>query len=231
MPKESIIKKILALMAKTTENGCTEQEAMLAAKKVQQMLHDYQLSLSDLEIRESKCEQVDYDTMEKDPFASLIATGIAIFTDTRCWRETRNGYTHIMFFGLEHDVIVAEYILKICDWALVNGWEDSKDEYPKQGRPKFKKSYMHGMASRLRERIVAMKNEQKQADIESSGRDLVVIKGQVVTEEFAKLGLNLTRGKRSSFSVDPGAYSQGSIDADKVGLNPGVGTHSNTQIS
>jgi len=53
------------LRAKTTDNGCTEAEALLAAAKVAELLDRYDLSLTDVEIREAPCEQREYETWRK----------------------------------------------------------------------------------------------------------------------------------------------------------------------
>ena len=43
--------RIQGLRSKTTDNGCTEAEALLAAAKVAELLDRYDLSLTDIEIR------------------------------------------------------------------------------------------------------------------------------------------------------------------------------------
>lgn len=238
MSDEAIKKRILALMAKTVDNGCTEEEAVSAAKKVQQLLHDYQLTLSDLEIRESTCVEGTYDIWKKSDQAVWWAlSSIGYFTDTRVWKHTdRDGWVTYKFFGLEHDVMIAEYITKICDWAIINGGEDYKetDRYQiasKSQRPKLKKDYQYGMACRLSERIRKMKDEQKRTDVETTGRDLVVLKDQLIKSEFEKTGIQLrTSRKQGQRNVDGHAYNKGRADADKVALNPGVGRDDRTQI-
>ncbi len=57
--------RILALRAKTIENGCTEDEALSAAAKVAALLDRYDLSLTDVEIRKAPCERRDYETYRK----------------------------------------------------------------------------------------------------------------------------------------------------------------------
>jgi Protein of unknown function (DUF2786) len=42
--------RIQGLRSKTTDNGCTESEALLAAAKVAELLDRYDLSLTDVEI-------------------------------------------------------------------------------------------------------------------------------------------------------------------------------------
>ena len=44
--------RIQALRAKTIDNGCTEDEALSAAAKVAELLDRYDLSMTDVEMRE-----------------------------------------------------------------------------------------------------------------------------------------------------------------------------------
>ena len=54
--------RIQGLRAKTIDNGCTESEALSAAAKVAELLDRYDLSLTDVEIREVPCERREYET-------------------------------------------------------------------------------------------------------------------------------------------------------------------------
>ena len=45
--------------------ACTESEALLAAAKVAELLGQYDLSLTDVEIRDAPCEQREYETYRK----------------------------------------------------------------------------------------------------------------------------------------------------------------------
>ena len=54
--------RIQGLRSKTTDNGCTEAEALLAAAKVAELLDRYDLSLTDVEFRDAACEQREYET-------------------------------------------------------------------------------------------------------------------------------------------------------------------------
>jgi len=53
--------RIQALRAKTIDNGCTEDEALSAVAKVAELLDRYDLSLTDVEIREAPCERREYE--------------------------------------------------------------------------------------------------------------------------------------------------------------------------
>ena len=66
--------RIQGLRSKTTDNGCTEAEALLAAAKVAELLDRYDLSLTDVEIRDARYERREYETYHKKriPFDDCV---------------------------------------------------------------------------------------------------------------------------------------------------------------
>ena len=51
--------RIKALAEKTVANGCTEAEALSAAEMVGRLLEQYSLSMDEIEVRTSRCVQVE----------------------------------------------------------------------------------------------------------------------------------------------------------------------------
>src|SRR5258707_14928576 len=112
--------RIQGLRSKTTDNGCTESEALLAAAKVAELLDRYGLSLTDIEIRDAPCEQREYETYRKKriPLDACIGA-IANFCDCRVWREKNQaGEARYVFFGLRFDIEVAHYLTELIDNAV-----------------------------------------------------------------------------------------------------------------
>src|SRR5882724_10031093 len=112
--------RIQGLRSKTTDNGCTESEALLAAAKVAELLDRYDLSLTDVEIRDAPCEQREYETYRKKriPLDACIGA-IANFCDCRVWREKNQaGEARYVFFGLRSDIEVAHYLTELIDTAV-----------------------------------------------------------------------------------------------------------------
>jgi len=230
---DDIKRKILGLMAKTTDNGCSEHEAMAAAALVQKLLNQYQLSLSDIKLKEqANCVKGKYDyKVRKHGALYWVISGIGYFTDTTCWYDERGGDDGLIaykYFGFEHDVIIAEYITKLCDWAIIYDGEDYKrsafyDAQPKGARrAKCLLDFRIGMANRLNKRLRDMKDEVNRQNA-TDGRSLVVVKGAIVKEEAIKAGLVFGRGggqKQSIVYAD--AYHAGGAAGDKVQINPGV---------
>src|SRR4051812_33018181 len=103
--------RIQGLRSKTTDNGCTEAEALSAAAKVAELLDRYDLSLTDVDIRDAPCERREYETYRKKriPLDDCIGA-IANFCDCRVWREkNQTGEARYVFFGLRSDIEVAHY--------------------------------------------------------------------------------------------------------------------------
>jgi hypothetical protein len=231
---DSIKSKIRALMAKTTEAGCSEAEAILASQKVSELLNKYELSISDLKLKaESKCTTGTYDVKVKSkPPVDWCIMAISKFTDTKCWRniEPFTGVISYKYFGLESDVMIAEYVTKVVDWALIYGGEDykSSDVYsqaPKGQRAKILLDFRIAMAHRISAKLLEMKADQRKAN-QSTGRDLVIVKSEIITEEFAKLNMRLKKPKSKGHKFsNSDAYRAGAEAGDRFQLNAGVKGH------
>src|SRR5205085_7487368 len=114
---EGLKTRLQGLRSKTTDNGCTEAEALLAAAKVAELLDRYDLSLTDVEIRTAQCEQRAYETRRRKriPLDDCIGA-IANFCDCRVWREkSQSGNARYAFFGLRSDIEVAHYLSELID--------------------------------------------------------------------------------------------------------------------
>ena len=123
--------RIQGLHSKTTDNGCTEAEALLAAAKVAELLDRYDLSLTNVEIRDGQCEQRHYETRRKKriPLDDCIGA-IANFCDCRVWREkSHSGNARYVFFGLRSDIELAHYLTELID----NTVRDELGRYPSHG--------------------------------------------------------------------------------------------------
>lgn len=219
--------RIQALRAKTIDNGCTEGEALAAAAKVAELLDRYELSLTDIEIRETHCEERVYETRLKKriPIDECIGA-IASFCDCRVWREKNAaGEARYVFFGLPADVEVAHYLTELIDGAVraeLGRYKVSADyrRFRHQERHLANASFALGMCASIADRLVAMKAERDGA-IRSSGRGLVVLKAAVVDRELETLGLKLrTVEAGPGRFISPDAYDAGGVAGGAVPLSP-----------
>jgi hypothetical protein len=220
--------RIQGLRAKTTRNGCTEAEALAAAAKVAELLDRYDLSLTDIELRDAACEQRAYETHRKKriPLDDCIGA-IAAFCDCRVWREKNPaGEARYVFFGLGPDVEVAHYLTELIDGVVRHGLGDYKNsgEYRRfrhQDRNMANASFALGMVASIADRLTAMKAE-RDAVARGTGRDLVILKTAIVDAELERLNLNLRTVRRVSRMVSLTAYDAGGEAGATTAIDPGI---------
>ncbi len=219
--------RIQGLRAKTTENGCTEAEALSAAAKVAELLDRYDLSLTDVEIRDGPCERREYETRrnKRIPLDDCIGA-VANFCDCRVWREKNTaGDARYVFFGLRSDVEVAHYLTELIDTAVrseLGRYKTTADyqRFRHQDRHMANASFTLGMVASIADKLTAMKAGRDKAN-NDAGRHLVVLKSAVVDAELNKLGLKLETVRRATRMVSPTAYDAGGAAGLSLAINPG----------
>lgn len=219
--------RIRGLRAKTTDNGCTESEALSAAAKVAELLDRYDLSLTDLEIREARCERLEYETHrnKRIPLDDYISA-VAAFCDCRVWREkSPTGDARHVFFGLRSDIEAAHYLTELIESAVrfELGRYKTSPEYQRfrhQERHVANASFTLGMVASIADKLTAMKAGRDQAN-NHAGRDLVVLKSAVVDTELDKLDLKLRTVFRPTRMVSPKAYDAGGVAGESLAIDPG----------
>jgi hypothetical protein len=220
--------RIQALRAKTIDNGCTEDEALSAAAKVAELLDRYDLSLTDVEIREAPCERREYETHRKKriPLDDCVGA-VANFCDCRVWREKNQaGETRYVFFGLRSDIEVANYLTELIDTAVRSelGRYKTTSEYRRfrhKERHLANSSFALGMVASIAHKLTAMKAARDKVN-SGSGRALVVLKAAIVDAEFGKLDLKLRMLRGTSRIVSTMAYESGGAAGASLAINPGI---------
>jgi Protein of unknown function (DUF2786) len=117
---DRVLARIQALRAKTVDRGCTEEEAIAAARKVAELLDRYGLSLGEVELKDQSCEGFGVDTGRRrfGPIDSCIPA-VGAFCDCRVWSEkTADGEIRYVFFGLPADVAGAGYLYELVERAF-----------------------------------------------------------------------------------------------------------------
>ena len=213
---DKILARIRKLAALAADAGATEAEAALAATKMAQLLAEHNLSQDEALLRSTAGECVKGTFEALDIFGRewcQVAVGIAVLCDCKVWRSRNldmadfgiDDKVSVSFFGFPTDVEAAKALTAIAFKAIIT--ESAKAFKPFS--PKAE-AFMAGMASRLAERITAMKPPVP------TGKGLMVIKNQLIEREFDKLGLNLGRAPKGNFSA--AAYAQGKASAEGVAL-------------
>ena len=225
----ALLARIRALQSKTTDRGCTEQEAMAAAAKAAELLDRHGLSLSDLELRAQPCERAELATGRSriGPFDEC-GPAVAAYFDCRFWFETdAEGRLRHVFFGLPGDVQAAIYLMHLIGNVFeteANRYRASPEYMRGRGgrRRALHTSFVLGLSEGIQARLDAMQAERDAAVQASSGRSLAVAKAGVVEAEMAKLGLRFRTRSAAERRVDPGAYGAGHEAGQRFEVRPGI---------
>ena len=117
---DRVLQRIQGLRAKTTDQGCTEEEALAAAAKVAELLDRYGLTLNEVTIRNELCEGVSIATDRRRASAvDSCVQAMAAFWDCKAWGEkTASGAIGQVFFGLKADVQAARFLYELIEQAF-----------------------------------------------------------------------------------------------------------------
>jgi hypothetical protein len=219
-----IREKISALLKRNQENGATEAEAVAAMSHAARLMEEHGITLKD--IREGTTESTDFiqkhaneGEKQLSTFDKLVCPAIARYTDTKVWNDkTEKRVSKLMFFGYRVDVELAEYIRAVCERAGETEWKKFSRNIPTGDRIAKRKSFLAGMAVRLAERLSELKKENIQ---KSDGRQLVVVKTELVQRAFAEKKMRLASGGVVRYSAN-NAFSAGKAAAENVRFNRAV---------
>lgn len=219
--RASIAAKIRGLLAKTVENGCTEHEAVAAAALAARLLAEHELSVDEVELRANPFARARH--VEPDDVGERLwrpASAISELTHTKLWKSAEGvvPVSHT-FFGFDHEVEIATYLLAICGRAM-RGEAARLDADLALRRPEFRRSrrraFLDGMADALARRIRAL------IPPVATGTGLVVLRKELVEAAAKANGIKTkTINSRPSHDFDD-AYSRGEAAGDLVALNQGV---------
>jgi hypothetical protein len=216
MKKEKIIKRIKALLLKTSDNGCTQAEYEAATKKIAELMRDYSISDEDLFTKGYDVMELKVVTDMSGPDIHLFVASIANVFD--CVASKSRVEKEISFYGYKDDVelcfFMFEQIELKCDLAVK---KYKREEYYNQnikrwgsgwGRSainSFRKGFYEEMGNRLRAIY-----EQRYADMQSDNRYALVSVDKV---EKANEKRNETAGART---YRPNSHAYGYLDRESV---------------
>lgn len=229
--RKKAAQRVAALLAKTTENGATEGEALAAALKAKELMDRYAIDIGEAELVNEGF--LDVEATPESPDSALIYQelwlGIAQFTDTISWIEQRptsddpedqttgRAGRHV-FFGCAGDVMFAVWLIKALENYIRRGaaeYIESKtfsDESQDDIEVK-RLSFIIGTARRIRHRLLAEAKKRKQAQ-QSTGRDLVPIdKTALVAQEMKRRDIALVPEQVERTAAD----SQAMLDGVRLG--------------
>jgi hypothetical protein len=230
--------RIKALTEKTVANGCTEAEDMAAAEMVGRLLERYALSMDEIEIRETRCVQVEIAIggRRRRPIDGCVPA-IAQFCGCKVWlarAAAPNGEPEgldgmlrgscYVFFGFETDAALAAYLLAVIERAMRMETDLFKQVNPHLRAVRLRRastSFQHGLAARVAGRLKAMRAAREAAvrAQRSTGTALILAKHRVVETAFAEIDVRLVSLKAVGQCRVTAAFRDGWAAGGRVNLN------------
>ena len=229
MNRQEILKKLKAFSQRTVENGCTEAEAIAAAKAMQSLQEKYDCTLTELDISltEYVKERVSLGQKIKHPVWGALF-GVQTFTGVKFVANR----TRITVFGQQHKVDNAVYLIGLLqssmelEYLAYKNSADYEEESFYHHARSIRTSFMNGMAQRLSFRLCKMHTESRQSveqPTASNGTALVVMADNALDDAFHTEWPRLGRSRGgSTTSRSRGASAAGASAANRVGLRSGV---------
>lgn len=233
--REAIIERIRKLAKMTIANGCSEAEAAFAAKKLEELTNEYNITQDETAIRldaEGQVEDIFVVPVgaEGTNWTKYLRTYWELFTVKYYFSHTEEdaldlGFkvpcVTIHFFGFPTDVAAALALTQIVQVAM----KTSVVKYKRNISAKEKTAFQDGFATRIAERLTEIiRARQYKALNVSDGKGLVVLKNQLVTEDYAKKlrekGVRL--GSAQHADVRGKAIGAGRMAANAVDLGGGA---------
>jgi len=195
---DKVVQRIRALQAKKTDQGCTEEEALAAAKKVAELLDRYGLELTETSVLEIGCEALRYDTGRKRRNdTDLLCTAVAHFFDCKGWL-TKNADQEIQYiiFGFKADaeaaLLLIERIYDIIDNATQQFKTGSVYSALSGSRKRTaSSSFQAGMAAGIMQKLGKLKADRIKHANNNTGTSLVLVKESMIVKEINSLGLSM----------------------------------------
>jgi len=235
--RDSMIERVRKLSRMTIANGASETEASMAASKMAALIAEYDIGQSELTIKvdAQNCvldEFID-SSSRRTPWTNAVGSISKLF-GVRCYFEPRS--EDLFDIGVSMEVYVARFYGFPTDVAAAigmctiihNAIGHESDLFVanikgKRAMLAARESFELGMADRLKSRIMELVVAKTPM---SQGRGLIVLKDQLVTDQWAQkareLGLRL-RPAQSIAIRDRGAFAAGHVKGGSVALNQAVG--------
>lgn len=225
--RKGIAAKIRALLTKTVANGCTEEEALIAAEHAGKLMEEYDLEYQDIEAevrtesygarRREFCKGGNGRRRTFHP-VFMVTTAIAEYFDCKVWSHDHE----LVYFGSATDTDLAHSMTDLLRLAMDTecaAYLRSSIRTTGINTRTLRSCFMSGMVDRLCERLKELKRTRTAP---AKGHAVMVIKDHLTEEKFAiyarqnNLNLRARSGYRNVRSES--AYRAGQAAAGRVDL-------------
>jgi len=217
--RNSIIEKIKALLAKTTENGATEAEMLAALDKAAAMRDAYDITDEELQVAKDETAMLHADPPDlKDPHKIKwrLTYAVSQFCGVQIFRSRHE--TGLKCIGMPSDVQFAMWLLdNLADFVFNALYEHLIGCCaPTSERRLITRSFVEACCDRISERLVELVKRSEKVRT-SNGRELVVVKDAAIKAYMKEHDIHLQSCcMGSSSNVDSAARAAGRAAGDRA---------------
>ena len=236
---KSIIEKIRKLQQHTTANGSSQNEAMISAQKISDLMQNYRIKEDQIDFDNEDINRIFYEFGSKSHPCVYAWEGIEAICGVKLYNSTEyrtdNDYNSkkvcsMAICGFHADVEQAKYLLYVIKKAI-----DSEVERFRKGslyknsdrKVSLVNGFAYSMGNEISKRLEEMAKEnswktyqEKKKQNISNGRDLVVVKGQLINTWLKDQGVHLRTTSSSHSNMSGGGLGRNA--GKNVSLNKGV---------
>lgn len=208
-PRQRLVAKIKAILAKTIDNGATEEEAAAALEKAQEIMAAHDISMTEIEaLAEARAEGAEIfasGTIDFYGIKKSLGYGIEKYTKTKCWISSRTGVTYC---GLASDVELAAWLTQHLSQFVVERLNAYRKLRSKNGFGTSRmvaSSFVRGCCQRITEKLVEL---AKLPVVTSTA--LVVCRNALIEQKMEDEGIGkIGKAKNRKRTVDGLAFQHG----------------------
>jgi hypothetical protein len=217
--REKMLDKIRALLSKTTENGCTEEEELAALAKARGLMDAYEVTDADLKLtREQAAILREEPPGTEDPHGIKfnLSLGVKKFTGCQIWRNHRSKGGGLVACGLPADARFATWLLDHLTSFVQAELANHLMGCVATGMPRRRviNGFVAGITDRINERLSELSKPAPMAT--SNSRALVVVKDQLIKSRMKELGIHVRSCGGSSKQEDTGSRDAGRSAGDRA---------------
>lgn len=227
--RDKVLNKVRALLSKTLDNGCTENEAAIALQMAEKLMQEHEIDEADLKLDDEKAIIECSDMRDPQNIRWKICYFISKFTETCTFGNKK----YIKFVGLKSDVDFALWLTETLTafiQAQLKSYMWSKGYQKLQGaqRNRVINSFVIGCCSRINTNLRSMIEARK---VTANSTALVVAKQALIDDVIKDLNIGKAdkRGRKHKLYGD--IFSDGQKAGDSASFGRPIKNSENLQLT
>ena len=193
--RENIIEKIRALLSKTVDNGCTEEEMNAALDKARAWMDAHEITEDELRLTKAETAILRSEppnSIDPHNIKFFLMGDIADFCNCQAWQLRRRDGKAVEFCGLQSDARLASWLLDtLARFVQAELARHLMDTLPPRGeRRRVIAGFVRACCDRIGARLRAL-CAQSAAAATSNGRELVLVKNAAVDAKVKECGVRV----------------------------------------